>query len=105
MAAPAPARFPPNEHLDGTTLYDWKAGDLYHNSFLIRPGEEPVEATENANKNDIDMIAVSAAEGKFLKLVRSEFESDTHRRKACTDVISICVPASAHPGPWSEACS
>lgn len=56
-------------HNDSTTSDDWLHGDQYHNSFLFREGEEPVAALENNVKNEIPNISVSAAQGKYLKLV------------------------------------
>lgn len=52
-----------------TTKNEWERGDAYHNSFLFRVGEAPVAALENNDKNEIPNISVSAAQGKYLKLV------------------------------------
>lgn len=57
------------DHRDSTTKNDWERGDAYHNSFLLRDGEEPTAALENNDKNEIPNISVSAAQGKYLKLV------------------------------------
>lgn len=57
------------DHRDTTTKNDWERGDAYHNSFLFRDGEEPAAALENNDKNEIPNISVSAAQGKYLKLV------------------------------------
>lgn len=57
------------DHRDLTTKNDWRRGDAYHNSFLLRDGEEPTAALENNDKNEIPHISVSAAQGKYLKLV------------------------------------
>lgn len=51
-----------------TTPEDWKRSDSYHNSFLISKDEALEKALQSSDANGLPEIAVSAAQGKFLKL-------------------------------------
>ncbi|KAF8241077.1 O-methyltransferase family 3 protein [Tricholoma matsutake] len=54
-----------------TKLEDWARSDTYHNSFLLEQDEALDSALRNSNANGLPQIAVSAAQGKFLKLLAS----------------------------------
>ncbi|KAH7911889.1 O-methyltransferase [Hygrophoropsis aurantiaca] len=50
-------------------LPDWIRSDEYHNSFLIRTDEGLAHARQHSTKQGLPDIAVSAAQGKLLKLL------------------------------------
>lgn len=50
------------------SIVDWTRSDKYHNSFLITPDEALDQARQNSRDHGLPEIAVSAAQGKFLKL-------------------------------------
>lgn len=52
-----------------TTVEDWKRSDAYHNSFLIPQNDSLEKALKNSEANRLPEIAVSAAQGKLLKLI------------------------------------
>lgn len=52
-----------------TVLQDWQRSDAYHNSFLIPEDEVLANALKNSGDNGLPDISVSAAQGKFLKLL------------------------------------
>jgi len=52
-----------------TRLEDWARSDKYHNSFLLEKDDVLDAALANSNANELPEIAVSAAQGKFLKLL------------------------------------
>ncbi|RDB17094.1 tRNA threonylcarbamoyladenosine dehydratase [Hypsizygus marmoreus] len=54
-----------------TRLEDWARSDKYHNSFLIEKDSVLDAALANSNANGLPEIAVSTAQGKFLKLLAS----------------------------------
>lgn len=51
-----------------TTPADWNQSDVYHNSFLIPQDAALEKALKNSSDNGLPEIAVSTAQGKFLKL-------------------------------------
>ncbi|KAF8315713.1 O-methyltransferase family 3 protein [Clavulina sp. PMI_390] len=67
--APLPRDANPKRNFAPTTLADWARSDEYHNSFLIRPDEALQAALEHSEKSGLPSIAVSTAQGKFLKLL------------------------------------
>lgn len=50
------------------SIVDWARSDVYHNSFLIAKDETLETARKNSLDRGLPDIAVSAAQGKFLKL-------------------------------------
>lgn len=50
-------------------LETFTKSEQYHNSFLIRPNEELEHVSKHSAENGLPPIAVSASQGKFLKLV------------------------------------
>jgi hypothetical protein len=54
---------------ENSTFEDWTHSDRYHNSFLIRRDAALENAIKNNRKLEFSQIAVSAAQGKFLKLL------------------------------------
>ena len=50
-------------------IKDWDRTDEYHNSFLVHPDAYLEAARANTAEHGIPDIAVSAAQGKFLKLI------------------------------------
>lgn len=52
-----------------TTIEDWTRSDQYHNSFLITPDKTLDDARAKSAENGLPDIAVSVAQGKFLKLL------------------------------------
>lgn len=52
-----------------TRLEDWARSDHYHNSFLLDKDSVLDAALSNSTANGLPEIAVSAAQGKFLKLL------------------------------------
>lgn len=52
-----------------TSVADWARTDLYHNSFLIKPDASIDGAQKHSAAEGLPDIAVSAAQGKFLKLL------------------------------------
>ncbi|EGO01198.1 hypothetical protein SERLA73DRAFT_179311 [Serpula lacrymans var. lacrymans S7.3] len=52
-----------------TKLEDWAQSDEYHNSFLIRKDEALDSALQTSSENGLPDIAVTSAQGKFLKLL------------------------------------
>ncbi|KAF5384388.1 hypothetical protein D9615_003398 [Tricholomella constricta] len=54
-----------------TTLEDWARSDEYHNSFLLEVDDVLDTALVNSTAKGLPDIAVSAAQGKFLKLLAS----------------------------------
>ncbi|GLB39744.1 putative O-methyltransferase family 3 protein [Lyophyllum shimeji] len=54
-----------------TRLEDWARSDKYHNSFLLEKDDVLDTALANSNAHGLPEIAVSAAQGKFLKLIAS----------------------------------
>lgn len=52
-----------------TTFEDWARSDAYHNSFLIPKDESLERALVNSEEQGLPEIAVSAAQGKFLKIL------------------------------------
>lgn len=60
---------PSTSHQPPTTIEDWTRSDQYHNSFLITPDKTLADAREKSAEKGLPDIAVSAAQGKFLKLL------------------------------------
>jgi predicted O-methyltransferase YrrM len=52
-----------------TTMQDWERSDTYHNSFLISKDDVLEAALKNNFDNGLPDISVTAAQGKFLKLL------------------------------------
>jgi hypothetical protein len=52
-----------------TTLDDWVRSDRYHNDFLIPKDAVLEHAVKKTAENGLPDIAVTAAQGKFLKLL------------------------------------
>ncbi|KAH8831702.1 O-methyltransferase-domain-containing protein [Flagelloscypha sp. PMI_526] len=58
----------PSEEFEATTVVQWTRSDNYHNSFLL-PADEALEFTlKNSEAKGLPPIAVSAAQGEFLRL-------------------------------------
>lgn len=51
------------------SIVDWTRTDVYHNSFLIAPDAGLEAARAHTAEEGLPDIAVSAAQGKFLKLL------------------------------------
>ncbi|EPQ54224.1 S-adenosyl-L-methionine-dependent methyltransferase [Gloeophyllum trabeum ATCC 11539] len=51
------------------TYEDWKREDEYHKSFLLEPDEALEYALANSEANGLPDIAVTPAQGKYLKLL------------------------------------
>lgn len=66
---PLPIHSDPKKNFAPTELAQWGLSDEYHNSFLIRPDPALDGAIENSARNGLRDIAVSKAQGKFLKLL------------------------------------
>lgn len=64
-----PLHSDPKANFAPTSIDDWGRSDEYHNSFLIRADAGIEAALENSHKNGLRDIAVSKAQGKFLKLL------------------------------------
>ncbi|EGO02321.1 hypothetical protein SERLA73DRAFT_178203 [Serpula lacrymans var. lacrymans S7.3] len=56
-------------HFQVTKLEDWAQSDEYHNSFLIREDATLEHALQTSVQNDLPDRAVTAAQGKYLKLL------------------------------------
>jgi predicted O-methyltransferase YrrM len=52
-----------------TSQEDWTRSDVYHNSFLIPKDEALEKALKHSRDEGLPEIAVSAAQGKYLKLL------------------------------------
>lgn len=52
-----------------TTLDDWARSDHYHNSFLLGVDKILDDALAHSEANGLPPIAVSPAQGKYLKLL------------------------------------
>lgn len=50
-------------------MQDWERSDTYHNSFLISKDDVLEAALKNNFDNGLPDISVTAAQGKFLKLL------------------------------------
>ncbi|KAF8315711.1 O-methyltransferase family 3 protein [Clavulina sp. PMI_390] len=59
----------PQTNFAPTTIADWTRSDGYHNSFLIRPDEALQAALDRSDEAGLPNMAVSPAQGKFLKLL------------------------------------
>jgi len=64
-----PGQAIPATNFAPTTIDDWARSDHYHNSFLLREDQKLDAALEFSEKNGLPPIAVSQAQGKFLKLL------------------------------------
>ena len=58
-----------------TSQEDWTRSDEYHNSFLISKDDGLEKTLEHSRDEGLDDIAVSAAQGKFLKLLALSIEA------------------------------
>lgn len=84
----------PGQEFTATTQDDWARSDIYHNSFLLTKDEVLESALKNSAANDLPEIAVSAAQGKLLKLLA---QSISAQRILEIGTLGGWVPSDSEP--------